>query len=92
MTSNKHYRLKLGLIFVASIIVMLCLCIAPKLMRQGYASQLNGDINSDGTVSLSDLAILAAHWGLSSGATWSQGDLNNDGAVNLSVLAILAAH
>jgi len=56
------------------------------------AAQLTGDINSDGTVSLSDLAILAGNWGAVSGATLATGDLNGDHAVNLPDLAILAAH
>ena len=49
----------------------------------------NGDINGDNKVSISDLSIMAAHWG-SSSANASQGDLNGDGKVNISDLSILA--
>ena len=35
---------------------------------------------------------MAAHYGMTSSATWSMGDFNGDGAVNLNDLAILAAH
>lgn len=49
----------------------------------------NGDVNSDGHVNVSDLAILAGNWGKTS-MTYAQGDLNNDGKVNISDLSILA--
>jgi hypothetical protein len=49
----------------------------------------NGDLNSDNKVNISDLSIMAAHWG-SSSATAAQGDLNGDGKVNISDLSVLA--
>jgi len=49
----------------------------------------NGDVNSDGHVNISDLAILAGNWG-KTGMTYAQGDLNGDGKVNISDLSILA--
>jgi len=44
------------------------------------------DFNSDCSVNLSDLSILASYWNQNSSAA----DANNDGAVNLSDLSILA--
>ena len=49
----------------------------------------NGDINGDGHVNISDLAIMASNWGKTS-MTYAQGDLNGDGKVNISDLSILA--
>jgi len=43
-------------------------------------------------VDVSDLGILAAHYGLSIGATWSMGDFNGDGAVDVADLGVLAAN
>jgi hypothetical protein len=42
-----------------------------------------GDTNLDGTVNLQDFNRLAANFGLTGGALWSQGDFNYDGNVNL---------
>jgi hypothetical protein len=53
-----------------------------------------GDINVNGSVGLDDLAILLAHFGVSSGATCSEGDTHppgGDGAVDLSDLTTLLA-
>lgn len=50
-----------------------------------------GDINGDGVVNLTDLAILLSNFGVGTGATRSNGDLNGDGAVNITDLAILLA-
>ena len=43
------------------------------------AAQAPGDANNDGKVDVSDLGILAANYGITSGATWGQGDFNTDG-------------
>ena len=51
-----------------------------------------GDANRDGKVDVSDLGILAANYGASSGATWMTGDFNGDGKVDVSDLGILAAN
>jgi autotransporter-associated beta strand protein len=50
-----------------------------------------GDANLDGQVNLSDLSILASHFG-SAGAQWDQADFSYDGSVNLTDLSILASH
>jgi autotransporter-associated beta strand protein len=50
-----------------------------------------GDANLDGQVNLSDLSILASHFG-STGMQWDQADFTYDGTVNLSDLSILASH
>jgi len=51
----------------------------------------NGDLNFDGKVNISDLAILAGNWGKTS-QTYAQGSINGSGTVNLSDLAIMAAN
>lgn len=54
-----------------------------------------GDINMDGSVDISDLAIMGANWNLtgpSGGAFWGEGDLNGDGIVDISDLSILGAN
>jgi hypothetical protein len=53
---------------------------------------LLGDLNGDDTVGLSDLAILLAHYGTPSGASYADGDLNGDGDVDLSDLATLLSN
>lgn len=53
-----------------------------------YAPACPGDVNGDGVVDLSDLAILLSHFG-DSGADPSDGDLNDDGNVDLTDLALL---
>ena len=55
---------------------------------------LPGDVNEDGKVNMSDLAILGADMGKTvpaGGAGWAWGDLNNDGVVNYLDLQILMA-
>lgn len=52
----------------------------------------DGDLNDDGDIDLSDLAILLANFGTASGASWPTGDLDGDGAVSLQDLAILLAN
>lgn len=47
------------------------------------------DLNGDGNVGLTDLAILLANFGRTAGATPAEGDLTGDGAVNLTDLAML---
>src|SRR5262245_50285327 len=44
---------------------------------------------SDHAVNLGDLALLLAHFGTASGATYADGDLNGDGDVELGDLALL---
>ena len=57
---------------------------------------LPGDINLDGSVNVSDLAVLAANYRHTVTGTpaqlWAQGDFSGDGVVNISDLAILAAN
>ena len=53
------------------------------------ASSCPGDLDGDGQINLSDLAILLAHYGQT--GTYADGDLNCDGVVDLSDLAILLA-
>jgi probable HAF family extracellular repeat protein len=50
-----------------------------------------GDLDGDRQVSLSDLAILLAHFGTASGATPADGDSDSDGDVDLADLAALLA-
>jgi len=57
------------------------------LMDNGPAP---GDATRDGVVDVMDLAALANHYGIESGASWYQGDFNGDGAVDVHDLAALA--
>jgi len=50
-----------------------------------------GDLDGDGDVDLSDLAILLAHYGMTEGATYADGDMDFDGDVDLADLAALLA-
>lgn len=52
----------------------------------------SGDVNSDGHVTIQDLAIMVNNYGKLSGATLAQGDVNSDGKINIQDLAILIAH
>ena len=62
-----------------------------RIMPLGWIP-LPGDANGDERVDDTDASILAAHWGLSGGATRADGDFNEDGEVNDADAAILAAH
>ena len=53
-------------------------------------SLINGDANGDGKVDVSDLGVLATHYGAISGATWADADFNRDDKVDVSDLGILA--
>jgi len=50
-----------------------------------------GDLDGDGDIDLTDLAILLAHYGMTSGATYEDGDLDGDEDVDLTDLAALLA-
>lgn len=47
------------------------------------------DIDSDGSVGLSDLAVLLSHFGAPGGASQAEGDLDGDADVDLTDLALL---
>ncbi len=51
-----------------------------------------GDANSDGSVDVTDLGILATNYGGTSGLEWSDGDFTGDGAVDVNDLGILATY
>ena len=59
-----------------------------ELIKFTYA----GDATLDGRVNVSDLGILATHFGQRSGANWSEGDFNYDGKVDVTDLGILATN
>jgi hypothetical protein len=52
------------------------------------SSLLPGDANSDGLVNRTDIAVVGAHFGMQSGATFAQGDFDGDHRVTLRDLAI----
>lgn len=51
---------------------------------------IQGDLNSDGHVNITDLSILLSHYGQS--ATASQGDINSDGTVTILDLSTMLSH
>src|SRR5262249_33159215 len=51
-----------------------------------------GDVDGDHQVTLSDLAILLAHFGVPSGATLADGELDGDNDVDLGDLAVLLSN
>lgn len=53
------------------------------------AYTLQGDANLDGTVNISDFALLAASF--NSASVWYRGDFNYDGSTNISDFALLAS-
>jgi len=89
--TSKYKLPNLKIVSSAAVVIILG-AVGARLLLPSHAAQLPGDANSDGVVNVSDLAILAAHYGVSSGATWAMGDFNGDGAVNIKDLSILAAH
>ena len=50
-----------------------------------------GDANSDGSVSIGDLAVMASNWD-QYGKTWCDGDFSRDGRVYIGDLSILAGN
>ncbi|MBI5863622.1 MAG: hypothetical protein HZB38_03755 [Planctomycetes bacterium] len=64
--------------------------VAYSLLSSG-AVPCTGDLDSDGTVSLSDLAVLLSNFGLT-GTTPEQGDLDGDSDVDIQDLATLLAN
>lgn len=50
-----------------------------------------GDLNADGNVNITDLAMLLSNFGVTSDAAYAQGDISGDGAVSLSDLGVLLA-
>jgi hypothetical protein len=53
-----------------------------------YVGNLIGDFDGDRLINATDLALLAAHWGLDP-AEIGDGDLNNNGVVDATDLAML---
>ena len=51
----------------------------------------NGDLNGDGSVNLSDLAVMAGYW-LQSDSSYAHGNITGQSTINLSDLAVMAAN
>jgi hypothetical protein len=51
---------------------------------------VEGDVNQDGKVDITDLSILLSHWGQT--GTGILGDLNQDGNINVYDLSLLLSH
>jgi hypothetical protein len=51
-----------------------------------------GDADADFDVDLSDLGVLATHYGITTGGHWHLGDFDLDGDVDLNDLGSLATH
>lgn len=64
---------------------------ASTLVPSAATPMIPGDITGDCVVDLSDLGIVLANYGATSGATFETGDLDGDGDVDLSDLGIVLA-
>jgi hypothetical protein len=51
----------------------------------------NGDLNGDGVINLSDLAVMASHWGQTD-SNYADGNITGQSTINLSDLAVMAAN
>ena len=51
----------------------------------------NGDLNGDGKVNISDLAIMASHWGQTD-ANYSDGNITGQSTIGISDLAVMATN
>lgn len=51
--------------------------------------ECTADVNEDGLVNITDLGVVLANFGTTSGATLADGDVTGDGAVNISDLGLL---
>lgn len=51
----------------------------------------NGDLDGNGHVNLSDLAVMAAHWGQADG-NYADGNITGQSTINISDLAVMAAN
>ena len=58
----------------------------------GEGTPCPGDLNGDGVVDISDLAILLANFGTAAGATFEDGDSDGDGDVDIADLAVLLSN
>lgn len=57
----------------------------------GQTTPCTGDLNGDGSIDISDLAQLLAHFGMA-GASFEDGDSDGDGDVDISDLAALLSN
>lgn len=64
---------------------------ATTMVPSSSVPTIPGDITGDCVVDLSDLGIVLANFGTTSGATFETGDLDDDGDVDLSDLGIVLA-
>lgn len=67
------------------------LAVRPRLTID-YLLHCPWDLTETGMVDLEDLTTLLSHFGVGSGAIWSDGDIDTDGDVDLVDLAQLLAH
>ena len=87
--SNKFVRYAPMLVLVTFILLFASIG-AYLVFSSSAASSLNADFNSDSTVNVYDLSILATNWGKTS-VTHAQGDANNDSTINIYDLSIVAS-
>jgi hypothetical protein len=58
------------------------------LVLTSSSTRMPGDIDNDGDVDRADVALLAANFGMTAGATLDDGDFNGDGSVSMADVAI----
>ncbi len=73
---------------VLLLVVIFAISLGYALLHKSEAA--SADVNSDGTVDIFDLSILASNWN-KTGQTFAQGDINGDGIVNILDLSVLAS-
>ena len=88
--NNRYGLFTLSHLLVITFILLFASIGAYLVFSSRAASNLNADFNSDSTVNVYDLSILATNWGKTS-VTHAQGDANNDSTINIYDLSIVAS-
>lgn len=77
-------------VLVLVLVITALVLVGIYIIFKSHAATSNADFNGDGKVNITDLSILASHYGQTS-MTHGQGDANGDGLVDINDLSILAS-